>query len=72
MPMVQWAYGEETPMHIVGVPEGTSPVMSQRGVQQGNPLGPLLFALTLQPVLEQVQQVDVACEEAPLVSYPTT
>ena len=29
-------------------------------------LVPLLFALTLQPVLEQV---DAACEEAPLVSY---
>ena len=29
-------------------------------------LGPLFFALTLQPVLERV---DAACEEAPLVSY---
>jgi len=29
-------------------------------------LGPLLFALTLQPVLEQV---DAVCEEVPLVSY---
>ena len=39
--------------------------MSQREVRQGNPLDPLLFALTLQPVLERV---DVACEEALLVS----
>ena len=31
-----------------------------------DPFGPLLFALTLQPVLERV---DAACEEAPLVSY---
>ena len=29
-------------------------------------MGPLLFALTLQPVLERI---DAACEEAPLVSY---
>ena len=40
--------------------------MSQRGVRQGNPLGPLLFALPLQPVLKRVY---VACKEAPLVSY---
>ena len=69
LPMVQWAYGEETPLHIVhivGAPEGTPPVMSQRGVRQGDPLGPLLFALTLQLVLERV---DAACEEAPLASY---
>ena len=66
LPMVQWAYGDETPLHIVGAPEGTPPVMSQRGVRQGDPLGPLLFALTLQPVLERV---DAACEEAPLVVY---
>ena len=65
-PMVQWAYGDETQPHIVGTPEGTPPVMSQHGVRQGDPLGPLLFALTLQPVLERV---DAACEEAPLVSY---
>ena len=66
LPMVQWAYGDETPLHIVGAPEGTPPVMSQRRVRQGDPLGPLLFAFTLQPVLERV---DAACEEAPLVAY---
>ena len=33
---------------------------------QGDRLGPLLFAMTLQPVLEQV---DAACDKAPLVLY---
>ena len=50
----------------MGALEGTPPVMSQRGVRQGDPSGSLLFALTQQPVLERV---DAACEEAPHVSY---
>ena len=31
---------------------GSSTVLSQEGVQQGDPLGPLLFCLTLQPLLD--------------------
>ena len=49
LPMVQWAYGDATPLHIVRSPEGNPPVMSQHGVRQGDPLGPLLLAVTLQP-----------------------
>ena len=63
--MVQWAFGE-TPLCIVGSPEDTPPVMSLRGLRQGNPLVQLLVVFALQPVLERV---DAACEEAPLVSY---
>ena len=29
---------------------------SERGVQQGDPIGPLLFALALQPLLIQLQE----------------
>ena len=47
---------------IAGAPEGTLPVMSQRGVQQGDSdresLGPLLFTRALQPVMEGA---DAAC-----------
>jgi len=35
LPMVQWAYGEEPPLHIRGAPRGTPPVMLQRGVRHG-------------------------------------
>ena len=51
--MVQWPYGDETPLHIVRAPEGTPPA-AWSGVRQGHALGPLLFTLTLQPVLERV------------------
>ena len=47
LPMVQWAYGDETAQYIVVATEGAPRIMSQRRVRQGDPLGPLLFALTL-------------------------
>ena len=52
---VQWAYGGPTALHVVGAPAGTPPVESQVGVRQGDPLGPLLFALAVQKVLERTQ-----------------
>ena len=66
LPVVQWAYGAGTPLHVVGAPAGTGPIWSQRGVRQGDPAGPLLFGLTLQRVLESVVAVSPS---APPVSY---
>ena len=56
---------EET-LHIVAAPESTPPIITKRGVRQGDPLDPLMFALMPQRMLERS---DTACEEAPRVSY---
>jgi Reverse transcriptase (RNA-dependent DNA polymerase) len=54
LPFVQWAYGAPSALHVIGAPAGTLPVSSQSGVRQGDPLGPLLFALALHETLESV------------------
>ena len=45
-PWVEWCYGAHSRLLCDG-----AALTSESGVQQGDPLGPLLFALTLQPAL---------------------
>jgi hypothetical protein len=57
LPMVAWAYGQPSRLLLLGSPDAT--IVSQRGIKQGDPLGPLLFCLAVQPALEAVQQAHV-------------
>jgi hypothetical protein len=57
LPMVAWAYGQHSRLLVQHSQEVVS---SQSGVRQGDPLGPLLFALTLQGPLEQVAEMGLA------------
>jgi hypothetical protein len=47
---VEWCYGEETVLLF-----GGQPVLSRCGVQQGDPLGPLLFCLALRAMLAEAR-----------------
>jgi len=66
LPVVQWAYGAATPLHVVGAPPGTAPIWSSRGVRQGDPGGPLLFGVTIQRLLTAVFAAEPT---APPVAY---
>ena len=49
---VESCYGQATHLNF-----GSSTILSTTGVQQGDPLGPLLFSLTEHPVVERLQEV---------------
>ena len=53
MPWVSWCYGNHTFLfHPLGR------IWSQSGVQQGDPLGPMLFALVLHKLIHSIEADD--------------
>lgn len=49
-PLFKFAYGNVTPLYMV---DGSMGCSSATGVKQGDPLGPLYFALGMQPILRK-------------------
>ena len=50
---VHWCYGRSNQLHF-----NATVIPSSNGVQQGDPLGPLLFALAIQPLANKLKAND--------------
>jgi hypothetical protein len=50
LPWVTYCYGSHARLYV-----GDEQLSSERGVQQGDPLGPFLFALVIQPIIDEVE-----------------
>eukprot|EP00661_Eupelagonemidae_sp_cell13_P000534 gene534-3445_t len=48
----RWCYGQKSDLQFGGL----RPLSSEEGVQQGDPLGPLLFALAIHPLVERINR----------------
>ncbi|KAI0978845.1 hypothetical protein GJ496_008629 [Pomphorhynchus laevis] len=49
-PSVRWCYEQSSYLQLVG----QNPLQSSCGVQQGDPFGPILFSLAIQPIIKQL------------------
>ena len=57
-PWVEYCYSNPTRLMF-----GSAAISSETGVQQGDPLGPLLFAIALQPVLQEIAAIRTSTSE---------
>jgi hypothetical protein len=56
LPLAQWLYCKPSALLVPNAPQGAPPIQSCTGVRQGDPCGPLFFALTVQPMLKSVHE----------------
>jgi len=65
-PYAAYAYSTASMLYVDGAPDGSTPLQSCDGVRQGDPVGALLFALAIQPVLESAEAAHADCS---IVAY---
>jgi hypothetical protein len=59
-----WCYNR--PSNLVF---GAYSISSETGVQQGDPLGPLLFSAAIQPIVDQLRRLDVNGKTLELTTF---
>ena len=57
LPLAKWMYSEASPLLVPGAPPNSARLWSKQGVRQGDPCGPLFFALAVQPVLKTLREL---------------
>lgn len=56
LPLADWMYSAASPLLVPGAPANSSVLWSKQGVRQGDPCGPLFFALAVQPILQSLSE----------------
>ncbi|CAE8636187.1 unnamed protein product [Polarella glacialis] len=60
----QWCYSRPSKLVF-----GSYTISSETGVQQGDPLGPLLFSAAIQPIVEQLRRLEVNGKKLDLATF---
>ncbi|CAE8721897.1 unnamed protein product [Polarella glacialis] len=60
----QWCYSRPSKLVF-----GSYTISSETGVQQGDPLGPLLFSAAIQPIVEQLRRLEVNGKKLDLSTF---
>jgi hypothetical protein len=64
MKFLSWAFDRPLRVYLRGAPDNYVPVLSTSGVKQGDPLGPVRFALALQGTLPRTAAAHLQCRSS--------
>ena len=56
LPLATLMYSEASPLLVLGASRTATSSWSKQGVRQGDPCGPLFFALTVQPIFQSLSE----------------
>ena len=66
---IKFLYGQPSNLYTWKEDGDLCAIQSSQGVRQGDPFGPLLFSLTVRPLIEDLQKWDAVVSERGVVAY---